>query len=199
VKEIFLASTSPRRLVLLQQVGINPQVLRIATDESLRVGESCSAYVQRLAEEKAQLGLAQIGLDQQAQGIIIAADTSISFNNHILGKPESFAHACEIWRLLSGQTHQVQTGVAVLTATQKYSCVISTDVEFSEISEAAMQAYWQTGEPHDKAGAYAIQGIAALWVRAIRGSYSNVVGLPVRETLLLLKKIEGMQSAFPLL
>jgi len=178
---LFLASTSPRRRELLQQLGLTFSVLRVDVDESAKVGERPTEYVLRLAREKALAGLAQI-----TAGVIVAADTSVVIDDDVLGKPASEAEAVAMWQRLSGRTHQVLTGVAVGDASHIESIVVSTRVHFRVITPSEMHAYWQSGEPSDKAGGYAIQGRGAVFVDAIEGSYSNVVGLPLTETAVLL-------------
>lgn len=178
---LFLASTSPRRRELLQQVGLEFSVLKVDVDESVREGERPADYVLRLAREKALAGLAQA-----AEGVVIAADTTVVVDDEVLGKPASEVEAMHMWRRLSGRTHQVLTGVAVGDTRHVETVAVSTRVHFRAITQAEMHAYWQSGEPGDKAGGYAIQGRGAVFVDAIEGSYSNVVGLPLSETAALL-------------
>ena len=151
-------------------------------DESIFIGEGIAEYVQRLACDKAAVVSAQF-----PEAIVIAADTSVGVNHKILGKPESKQHAFEMWQALSGRKHDVFSGVCVGTSTQKSSIVVRTQVEFQTLSLHDMEEYWATGEPVGKAGAYAIQGIAARYIPRIDGSHSNVVGLPLYETVQLLK------------
>jgi septum formation protein len=180
---LFLASTSPRRRELLQQLGLTFSVLNIAIDESQLPDESPSDYVQRLAIGKARAGLTQID-----DGVVIAADTSVVIGQTILGKPASLNEAKTMWRQLSGKKHQVLTGVAIAQGNKLLSCVTTTTVTFRTMTDADMVAYWKTGEPIDKAGGYAIQGRGAVFVTQIDGSYSNVVGLPLAETTQLLSQ-----------
>lgn len=180
---LFLASTSPRRRELLQQVGLEFSVLEVDVDESVAAGERPADYVLRLARAKARAGLAQI-----AEGVVIAADTSVVVDDQVLGKPASEVEAFDMWRRLSGRTHQVLTGVAVADAGHVESVAVCTRVHFRAITQAEMHAYWRSGEPSDKAGGYAIQGRGAVFVDAIEGSYSNVVGLPLTETAALLAR-----------
>ena len=181
---LYLASTSPRRRELLQQIGVDFQVLRVDVDESTRDLESPEVYVQRLSLAKAQAGLTQC----QAGELVLAADTTVVIDNTIIGKPESLEQAMAIWQSLSGRSHQVLTGVTLANHHQQHSIVVTTDVYFCPLTDAEMIAYWQTGEPQDKAGGYGIQGKGALFVAKINGSYSNVVGLPLTETAQLLRK-----------
>ena len=186
---IILASSSPRRKELLEQVGLKFEIFSPDIDESVCIGESADHYVQRLAEQKAQAILAQF-----PDAIVIAADTSLVLDHKIIGKPESKQHAFEIWTALSDRQHDVLSGVCVLSSqcdpNTVQSMVVRTQVYFQKLSQLDMEQYWATGEPIGKAGAYAIQGYAAQFIPRIEGSYSNVVGLPLYETLQLLKNID---------
>lgn len=182
---LILASGSPRRKELLLQVGLDFSIHSPDIDESVLEHEQIEPYVQRLAESKAKVVLAL-----HPQSTVIAADTSLVFANQIIGKPTSKQYAFEIWTLLSGQKHEVLTGVCVANAHQLLIVVVRTEVEFQQFSLNDMEEYWATGEPLGKAGAYAIQGIAAKYVTGINGSYSNVVGLPLHETIQLLDRID---------
>ncbi|WEV48294.1 Maf family nucleotide pyrophosphatase [Acinetobacter sp. ESL0695] len=184
---LILASGSPRRSELLQRLGIAFETYSPNINESLLENESAQDYVARLACEKATHAL-QLFPDH----VILAADTCISLDGNIIGKPRSKTHAFEIWQALSGRQHEVLSGVCVMTATQKYDCVVNTQVLFQKLSYDEMQSYWSTGEPIDKAGAYAIQGIAAKYIPEIHGSYTNVVGLPLHETVKLLKAVKAL-------
>lgn len=181
---LFLASTSPRRLDLLRQIGLQPRVLPVAVDESVRAGESAATYVERLARAKAEAGAA---FPETADAWVLAADTTVMAAGRILGKPASLAEAREIWACLTQPDHQVLTGIALLHGGVISSQVVCTQVSFAGIPEAEQRLYWASGEPQDKAGGYAIQGRAALYVQGISGSYSNVVGLPLAETAALLR------------
>ena len=186
---IILASSSPRRKELLEQVGLKFEIFSPDIDESVCIGESADHYVQRLAEQKAQAILAQF-----PDAIVIAADTSLVLDHKIIGKPESKQHAFEIWTALSDRQHDVLSGVCLLSSqcdpNTIQSMVVRTKVYFQKLSQLDMEQYWATGEPIGKAGAYAIQGYAAQFIQRIEGSYSNVVGLPLYETLQLLKNID---------
>lgn len=185
--ELLLASASPRRKSLLAQIGLIVQSESMDIDESLREAETPDAYVLRLAEEKACAGL-----NAHPDRVVLAADTTVVSEGKILGKPETQAEAERMLEKLSGSTHFVLTGIAVAkfdSGEAVYdSEVVSTEVSFLELSEAAIKHYVQSGEPMDKAGAYGIQGKAALFVKSIHGSYSNVVGLPLAETGALLER-----------
>lgn len=181
---LWLASTSPRRRELLQQIGAPFQVLPgVEVDETPVAGENPAVYVERLAVAKAQAGL-QI----KPQDVVLGADTTVVLANQVLGKPRDQADAEAILSRLSGQKHQVLTAVAVVSQTQQLHCCVTTDVWFRPLSKQEIAAYWQTGEPQDKAGAYGIQGFGGVFVERIAGSYSAVVGLPVAETATLLQK-----------
>ena len=186
---IILASSSPRRKELLEQVGLKFEIFSPDIDESVCIGESADHYVQRLAQQKAQAILAQF-----PDAIVIAADTILVLDHKIIGKPESKQHAFEIWTALSDRQHDVLSGVCVLSSecdpNTIQSMVVRTQVHFQKLSQLDMEQYWATGEPIGKAGAYAIQGYAAQFIQRIEGSYSNVVGLPLYETLQLLKNID---------
>jgi len=177
--QIILASASPRRKELLAQIGISCAVRPVDIDESPRPNEDPIAYVKRIAAEKSAACAAVNGLDLP----ILAADTSVVLDGAIFGKPKEIALGFTMLRALSGKTHQVYTAVSLLSEDRGHSEAISmTEVSFRVLSEADIAAYWQTGEPHDKAGAYAIQGKGGLFVSSINGSYSGVVGLPIFET-----------------
>lgn len=186
---IILASSSPRRKELLEQVGLKFEIFSPDIDESVCIGESADHYVQRLAQQKAQAILAQF-----PDAIVIAADTILVLDHKIIGKPESKQHAFEIWTALSDRQHDVLSGVCVRSSecdpNTIQSMVVRTQVHFRKLSQLDMEQYWATGEPIGKAGAYAIQGYAAQFIQRIEGSYSNVVGLPLYETLQLLKNID---------
>ena len=171
---IILASASPRRVELLRAAGIDHDVIVANIDERVRPGEAPRAYVQRLAEEKAR------AVGAQAPGsLVLGADTVVVLAASMLGKPKDAAEAARMLRALSGRSHEVLTGIALLRAGACISRVAATQVEFAPLSDADIEAYVASGEPMDKAGAYAIQGLASRFVTRIEGSYSNVVGLPV--------------------
>ena len=185
--ELLLASASIRRKELLDQIGVQYQSAPMDIDESVQRNEQASDYVDRLAREKALAGI-----NAYPDLVVIAADTTVVVAGNILGKPVDEQDAREMLRQLSGSIHQVLTGVAVA----KYingevnveSQVVITDVYFSDITDQQIEQYIKTGEPMGKAGAYGIQGKAALFVDRIEGSYSNVVGLPLAETGMLLER-----------
>lgn len=181
---ILLASASPRRKQLLEQLGIQVQQQAADIDESAYQGERAAAYVQRIAKEKAQAIAAC-----HADALILAADTCISLDGQIIGKPQSFLQACAFWRSFAQRWHSVYTAVVIYNNGRYLSALCQSDVYFSTMSDAQMHWYWQTGEPQDKAGAYAIQGLGARWVKEIRGSYSAIMGLPLYETAELLQQL----------
>lgn len=181
---LILASSSPRRQELLQQLDLQFAIHSPEIDESLMADETAPDYVRRLAQQKAQAVLAKY-----PDAVVIAADTTLSLAGQIMGKPENKQHAFQIWSMLSGRWHSVFTGVCVATQAQIQHIVVETRVEFQTLSLEDMQRYWATNEPLGKAGGYAIQGIAAQYIPRIEGSYSNVVGLPLHETVQLLKAV----------
>jgi septum formation protein len=184
--KLILASQSPRRRELLATVGVDFTALATDIDESVLPGETPNNYVDRLALAKAQAGLAL--LDQQADCWVLGSDTSVVIDGQILGKPTSKENFQTMMRLLSGRTHQVLTGIALVTDKDCYQTLVTTDVTFMVLSEPQILAYWLSAEPLDKAGGYGIQGLGGVFVSQIAGSYSAVVGLPLHETALLLSK-----------
>ena len=182
--ELFLASASPRRRELLAQIGV-PCVTQIAAiDETPLPDELPNVYVERLAREKARAGLA--ALAEPVDAVVLGADTAVVLDGRILGKPQDFDDFRRMLRGLSGHCHQVMTAVALVSATREVAQVVCSDVTFRQLSDAEIAAYWASGEPCDKAGGYGIQGLAAVFVSRIEGSYSAVVGLPLCETAQLL-------------
>jgi septum formation protein len=191
---LVLASASPRRRELLTQAGLTFHVHPAHIPEDPHPNEDPIAYVVRLAREKAEAVFNQLTtpgapcLDSETWDrntvdtqplTVLGADTTVVLDNQILGKPENPADAARILRLLSGRTHRVITGVAVVTATHTEVAAEVTGVQFLTLSDQEIEAYIATGEPMDKAGAYAIQGRAARWIPRITGDYFNVVGLPI--------------------
>jgi septum formation protein len=175
---LVLASASPRRRELLTQAGFSFEVQAADIDESVHPGEDPIAYVTRLAREKAEAVFA-LRTGSDASLTVLGADTTVCVFRQILGKPESPEDAARMLRLLSGRTHRVITGVALVSASQTQVAAEVTAVQFLTVSEAEIASYIATGEPNDKAGAYAIQGRAARWIPRIEGCYFNVVGLPI--------------------
>ena len=180
---IVLASASPRRRELLAVLGVQFKVVPAEIDESRRAGESPAAYVERMALEKAREGAERA---HSAQELVLGADTVVVLEDRTFGKPVDRADALAMLAALAGRAHQVMTAVAV-TDGERLECRTSeTTVTMRAISAAEAAAYWDTGEPADKAGAYAVQGLGAMFVRHLAGSYSGVVGLPLFETAELL-------------
>ena len=183
MQRIILASASPRRAELLRAAGIEFDVIPADADESPKVGEAPGAYARRVAESKAT------AVAPRANGrFVLAADTVVVDDGTMLGKPRDPVDAARMLRRLSGRAHDVVTAVALLTPGGLASHVESTRVELSSLTENDIAWYVSTGEPSDKAGAYAIQGYASRFVTRISGSYSNVVGLPVHVVWALLSR-----------
>lgn len=175
---LILASASPRRRELLTQAGFTFHVHPSHIDETLRPNENPIAYVTRLAREKAEAVYNQLS-PAEPNIVVLGADTTVTLDNHILGKPESDDDAKRMLRLLSGRTHRVITGISLVSGSGAQTAAEATAVQFLSLSDAEIEAYVATGEPNDKAGGYAIQGPAARWIPRIDGCYFNVVGLPI--------------------
>lgn len=180
---IYLASKSPRRRQLLQQLGLDFKTIRVDVPEKWDGIETVEEYVSRLALEKARRGKELTGADDR----IIAADTEVVIDNEVLGKPVDRSAALEMLKKLSGRTHLVLSAVAVIDATEAV-LVNKNRVSFKELSGSECESYCDTSEPYDKAGAYAIQGLAADFIIRLEGSYSGVMGLPLTETGQLLNR-----------
>ncbi|MFD3301279.1 Maf family protein [Aquipseudomonas alcaligenes] len=181
---LHLASASPRRRELLAQIGVPFVTLIASIDETALPGEPAERYVERLAREKAQAGLA--ALSNPADAVVLGADTAVVLDGRILGKPADRAECLATLAALSGREHQVLTAVALASAQRIESRVVASRVRFRPLRAGEAEAYWATGEPCDKAGSYGIQGLAAVFVSQLEGSYSAVVGLPLCETAQLL-------------
>ncbi len=181
--QIILASASPRRSELLRQIGISHVIQAVDIDETPRLNELPQAYVERLAAEKSAAchALTSYGLP------VIAADTSVVCDGRILGKPGDCEEASGMLNLLSGRSHQVYSAVS-LRGNSHWQAVSVSTVKFRTLNAEEISAYWQTGEPCDKAGGYAIQGLASVFIESITGSFSGVMGLPLYETAQLLAK-----------
>jgi septum formation protein len=185
--QIYLASNSPRRRELLAQVGVRFRVLALSLDERLLPGEGVGEYVRRVALDKARAGRDLVSGRSGLQALpVLAADTVVVVGERVLGKPCNEDDALAMLRLLSGRSHRVLSAVA-LVDTEETIALSESEVRFRGISDAEARAYWATGEPADKAGGYAIQGLGALFVEHLRGSYSGVMGLPLFETAALLE------------
>jgi septum formation protein len=182
---IFLASTSPRRRELLAQLGVNFDVISIDIDEAVLANEKPVDYVSRVAKEKAQAGWAEC---RDVKSIVIAADTSVIIDQQILGKPKNLPQAQAMLALLSGRTHQVISVVALMSEKGLAIKLNENTVRFSKLTEQKMAWYLATQEGMDKAGGYAVQGLAARFIEHIEGSYSGIMGLPLHETAILLEQ-----------
>ncbi len=182
---ILLASASPRRRELLTQIGVGFEAFAVEADETQRPGESPAHYVCRVAAEKSLLGRNLSGSSLPALG----ADTEVAVNGEVFGKPRDFAHAREMLLRLSGREHQVLSAVSLRRGEEHWQALSISTVRFRPLLEAEIEAYWATGEPYDKAGAYAIQGMGAVFVEHLAGSFSGVMGLPLFETAGLLRKL----------
>ena len=195
---LVLASGSPRRLALLQQVGIEPDALRPASvDETPRKGEVPRSLVRRLAKAKAQGGWKLVQQDEDLRGaFVLAADTTVAVGRRILSKAELLEEAAAALKLLSGRSHRVYTALCLVTpGGQLRQRVVETRVRFKRLDRGEIEAYLGSGEWRGKAGGYAIQGIAGAFVQKMVGSYTNVVGLPVTETVNMLQG-EGFPVTF---
>lgn len=194
VKKIYLASRSPRRRELLAQIGVGFDLLLLRddpargqdVDESPLPGETPHDYVLRVCHAKAEVGLLRVQQRRLPQFPVLAADTAVVLNDRIMGKPANRDEAMEMLLALSGKRHEVLTAVAVAQADRIEQKLSATIVQFGKLTDHAVRHYAMTGEPLDKAGAYAIQGHAAAFIEKIEGSYSGVMGLPLYETAELL-------------
>ncbi len=182
MSDFVLASRSPRRRELLAGLGLSFDCVPADIDESRRANEAAADFVARLAREKAAAA--------SAGRPVLGADTEVVIDDETLGKPADEAAALSMLERLSGRTHEVLTGIAVTNGDRTESRVVRTVVTLRETTAAERAAYWASGEPADKAGAYAIQGLGAIFVAHIEGSYTNVVGLPLFETVELLGQFE---------
>jgi septum formation protein len=183
---IILASASPRRRELLEQIGVRALVQAVDIDESHKQGESVMSYVQRLAMEKAQCGFNTINNENNLP--VLGSDTIVEIEGKILGKPKNRQQAKQMLQQLSARKHTVHTSVAIVSKEIHIIDTSSSVVLFDTIEDDEIEYYIATGEPDDKAGSYAIQGIAAQFIRNINGSFSGVMGLPLYETAQLLKQ-----------
>lgn len=185
----YLASASPRRQALLSGVGLRFATVPVEIDESCWEGESITDFVTRMVDEKVSRAADLISASDKPELPILGADTCISFAGQILGKPRDNNHAEFMLRSLSGQTHEVYTAIALKWNTSHWRDLSRTRVTFGTLSEQEITAYCASGEPRDKAGAYAIQGLGCAFVKHLEGSYTGVVGLPMYETRRLLARI----------
>lgn len=198
MKTIYLASKSPRRKELLRQIGVAFELLplrefpldRRDVDESPLSNEVAEDYVRRIARIKAEAAVGIMISRRLPQRLVLAADTTVTLDGEIFGKPKDAADAARILRRLSGTTHQVLTAIAITDGRDMKEAMSRSDVSFRTLTDAEIQTYVAGGEPLDKAGAYAIQGKAAIFISHLSGSFSGVVGLPVAETWTLLKEFD---------
>ena len=184
MNSLYLASGSPRRRELLVQIGVPFTVVSAAIDETPLTNESAVSYVERLARGKAAAGFAV--LESTDDVCVLGADTAVIVDDQILGKPVDQADALAMLMALAGREHDVLTAIALTDGQRCETVCVSSRVRFRGISAEEATTYWQSGEPQDKAGGYAIQGLGSVFVAGLNGSYSAVVGLPVCETAQLL-------------
>jgi len=194
--DLILASASPRRRELLERLGLVLRIESVDLDEAPTPGEAARVYVRRLAIAKCDGALARLG--QAAEGLpLLAADTAVVLGDEILGKPASQDEAALMLRRLAGRRHEVMTGYRVHFAGRMVERVVSTGVTFRSLDPAEVQAYLDSGEWQGKAGGYAIQGIAGAFATEVRGSFSNVVGLPLAEVLADLRALQALPGYPP--
>jgi septum formation protein len=192
---IYLASQSPRRRQLLEQLGVAYQMLLPGTDEDaeqleqVQPGEAPRRYVLRVTGLKLDAALARLAQRRLPAGAVLCADTTVALGRTILGKPDDQEHARAMLQALQGQTHRVLTAVAIQSGQLRQAKVVESRVRFARMTSAQIGAYVATGEPMGKAGAYAVQGRAAAFVAHISGSYSGIMGLPAYETAHMLRAI----------
>ncbi|MFO1417593.1 MAG: Maf family protein [Methylotetracoccus sp.] len=179
---LVLASASPRRRELLAQLGVEFGVVSVDVEEIPLSGEDAEHYVRRVAAAKSAAGQA----GDVAGMAVIAADTEVVLDGEIFGKPRDRSHAAAMLRRLSGRTHRVISAVSLRRGPDHWQSISDSNVSFRDLSEIEIDAYWNSGEPRDKAGAYAIQGRGAIFIRHLEGSYSGVMGLPLYQTARLL-------------
>jgi septum formation protein len=195
-QKIYLASKSPRRRELLRQIGIEFELLLLRehtargpdVTELVEPGETALPYVERVTREKADVAVYTMLSRRLPVRPVLTADTTVTLDGRILGKPEDFAQAVDMLRALSGRTHQVLTSIVLKAREETWQSTQASDVTFAELSEDAIRAYCSMPEPYDKAGGYAIQGHAAQFIRHIAGSHSGIMGLPLHETAQLLQQ-----------
>ena len=188
--QLILASGSPRRCEILDQLGIRYRVIPAALIETPEKNESPEDYVRRIAAEKSL----KVQMDTPSQLPVLAADTEVVLDGEIFGKPQNRAHGLAMLASLSGREHKVLTAISFRHQNYHWQALSTNLIRFREINPTEIEAYWLTGEPHDKAGAYAIQGKGSLFIEQLCGSYSGVMGLPVLETSRLLSNA----NIFPL-
>jgi len=191
---LYLASRSPRRRELLARLGLAFDVLDIDIPEQRRHGEAADDYVRRVAREKAAAGLQQVATVPAAW--VLGADTEVVLDDDVFGKPRDAKDAAAMLRRLSGRRHRVLCAVSLQSAAEQAQAMSESEVTFAELDDARIAAYVASGEPQGKAGGYAIQGLAATFIRHLSGSYSAVMGLPLYETAQLLRDAGVLPPAF---
>ena len=192
-KSLLLASASPRRTALLSQIGIHHTVNPVDIDESVKGQETPQQQVARLAAEKVSAAFSALTTQARKTTVVLASDTLISLDGVSLGKPKDAEDSASMLRAMSNREHDVLTAISVKDDTRQQTQCIRTKVYFGTLTDEDIAAYWKTGEPADKAGSYAIQGIGGQFVKSIEGSASAVIGLPLYETRMLLKEF-GVES-----
>lgn len=189
---VYLASASPRRQDLLRQAGIAHQVIVPSIDEVVQSGETAEDFVMRVAREKAQFVLALVAQQGKPAAPVLGADTCIVLEGEIFGKPADREQGIHMLSRLAGRSHEVLTGVALLSEGKLLQELSRSRVVFGVMSASEIEDYWDSGEPADKAGAYAIQGSAAAFIERIEGSYTGIVGLPLFEVTNMIKKFGAL-------
>ena len=190
---IYLASKSPRRTELLQQVGVEHKIIDVGVDENINSSHSPQENVRALSVLKCQEGVRKVITEDMRSFPVLAADTIVVLEDKIFGKPQSESDAISMLLKLSGKTHLVMTGVTVGVITTEqakfHTISVASNVEFAKLTESDCKEYCKTNEPFDKAGGYGIQGYGSAFIKKINGSYSNIVGLPIHEVVKLLKEL----------
>ena len=192
---VYLASQSPRRRQLLEQIGVRYELLLPTPDEDAEAleialpGEAPLSYVKRVTQLKLEAAMLRLKTRNLQKGPVLCADTTVALGREILGKPDNAQDALRILKKLSGNTHRVLTAVAIGEGKRRVSSVSISSVTFASMTSAEMKAYVASGEPMGKAGAYGVQGLAAAHIAVIKGSYTGIMGLPLFETADLLKQI----------
>ena len=184
---LVLASASPRRQEVLRGIGLDFTIVPADVDESLHADEKPTDYVERVARDKAMAVVARLGIGAAGNVVVLAADTTVDVDGEILGKPADDADARRMLRLLSGRTHQVHTAVVVWRIFGLELATVITDVTFVDLDDGTIDWYLSTGEHRDKAGSYGMQGAAGALVERVDGSPTNVIGLPLAETVAMLR------------
>jgi septum formation protein len=185
---LVLASSSPRRQELLRALGLEFTVVPADVDETRRLDEKPVDYVERVARDKAMAVVAKLGIGAAGDVVVLAADTTVHVDGDVLGKPVDDEDAGRMLRLLSGRTHQVHTAVVAWRISGVEQAIVTTDVTFVDLDDETIDWYLSTGEYRDKAGAYGMQGAAGALVERVDGSPTNVIGLPLAETVVLLRR-----------